>query len=121
MDNSQDYTATGSVHVISDLRVISEKFSVREFVVEVGTGTKYPQLVQFQAANAKLDLLDGLSVGAAVTVHFNLRGRAWEPKDGGDTRYFNSLNAWRIERLGSAPAAPPSAPAAGGGGDEVPF
>ena len=121
MDKSQDYTASGPVHAIGELRVISDKFSVREFVVEVGAGTEYPQLVQFQAANKKLELLDGLDVGSAITVHFNLRGRAWEPSDGGDTKYFNSLDAWRIERLGSAPAAPPSAGQAGGGGDEVPF
>ena len=121
MDTSEDYTASGPVHAIGELRVISDKFSVQEFVVEVGAGTQYPQLVQFQAANKKLELLQGLEVGAAITVHFNLRGRAWEPKDGGDTRYFNSLDAWRIERIGSAPAAPPSAPAGGGGDEEIPF
>jgi len=92
MDTSEDYTASGPVHSIGELRVISDKFSVQEFVVEVGAGTQYPQLVQFQAANKKLELLQGLEVGAAITVHFNLRGRAWEPKDGGDTRYFNSCS-----------------------------
>lgn len=121
MDKSEDYTATGPVHHVGELRVISEKFSVREFVIEVGAGSQYPQLVMFQCANKKLGLIDGLEVGAPVTVHFNLRGREWTPSDGGATRYFNSLDAWRIERHGAAPAAPPSAGQAGGGGDEVPF
>ena len=115
--NSENYTASGRIHSIMDLRVISEKFSVRELVLEVDAETPYPQLLLFQAANKKLDLIDGLSAGSEVTVHFNLRGREWKPKDGGDTRYFNSLDLWRIERHGSAPAAPPPA----GSGDEVPF
>ena len=120
MDNSKDYTVSGPVHHVGELRVISERFSVREFTVEVGADTDYPQTVLFQVANKKLELLEGLEVGAAITVHFNLRGREWQSPQG-ETRYFNSLDAWRIERHGSAPASAPSAPAAGGSVDEVPF
>ena len=35
-----------------------------------------------------------------IKVKFNLRGRKWE-KDG-KTNYFNSLDAWFIEKLGDS-------------------
>lgn len=48
--------------------------------------------------------------GDAVKVSINLRGREWVNPQG-ETRYFNSIQGWRIERLaaetpGQAPAMP---------------
>jgi hypothetical protein len=116
--DTENYTAIGTVHNVGEVRVISDKFSVQEFVVEVGQDTDYPQLVQFQCANKKLELLQGVEAGAALTVHFNLRGREWKPREGGDTRYFNSLDAWRIERHSAAPASSAAPPESE---EEVPF
>ena len=114
MDTSKDYTLTGSVHHIGKTKVVSDKFSVREFVVE--TPGEYPQLVCFQAANKKLDLVDDLEVGTGVTVHFNVRGREWKNPQTGELRYFNSLDCWRIQRHTSAPSSGPP-----GAEDDVPF
>ena len=100
---SEQYKAVGAIHHLGELRVISDKFSLREFTLILGADTDYPQTVLFQVANKKLDLLEGLQPGATVTAHFNLRGREWVPKDGTDTRYFNSLDVWRIERTEAPP------------------
>jgi len=114
MEN-KDLTLTGSVHHVGETRVISDKFSVREFVIE--TPGDYPQLVSFQAANKKLDLIEGLEVGTGVTVHFNVRGREWKNPKTNETRFFNSLDCWRIERHTSAPQSGPPADMS----DDVPF
>ena len=94
MDTPNDFQVSGSVHHIGDTRVVSDKFSVREFTIEVPG--KYPQLVTFQCSNKRLDLVESLKPGKGVTVHFNLRGREWTNKEG-QTRFFNSLDCWRIE------------------------
>ena len=46
--------------------------------------------------------LDPIQQGDEVTVSFNLKGRKWaDPK--GETKYINSLQAWRIERKSASP------------------
>jgi hypothetical protein len=86
----------GTLKVANPTQVISEKFSKREFVIE--TQDQYPQLVMFQATQDKCNLLDGIGVGSKLEVSFNLRGREWH-SPGGETKYFNTLEAWRLERL----------------------
>jgi len=54
-----------------------------------------------------------LNAGDDVAVSFNLRGRPWTNKDG-ITSYFNSLVAWRVNKVTGgqqAAAAQYSAPA----------
>ncbi len=67
------YEIEGNVFRIEPTKVISDKFSVREIILE--TDDKYPQLIRIQFANAKIDELDGYSVGDTVTVRFRLRGK----------------------------------------------
>ena len=92
---AEDYQVTGKIHRIEDLNVISEKFRVQEFSIEIPGS--YPQIVAFQCANQKIDLLDGLVAGSTITVHFNLRGRESTGRNG-KPRVWNSLDCWRIER-----------------------
>jgi len=42
-------------------------------------------------------LLDGVSPGEVIDVEYNLRGRSWENPQG-ETKYFNSLEVWKIVR-----------------------
>lgn len=93
--SNEKYTATGTLINISEEQQVSEKFRKREFVIK--TDGEYPQELQFQVTQDKCSLLDGMAKDQAVTVHFNLRGRSWS-KDGGELRWFNSLEAWKIER-----------------------
>ena len=60
----------------------------------------------------KTDLLDNYQVGQNVKVSINLRGREWVNPQG-ETKYFNSIQGWRIEVLDEAasPDMPPLPPA----------
>ncbi len=42
-------------------------------------------------------MLDNYNVNDELTVHFNLRGREWKSPQG-EIKYFNTLEAWRLER-----------------------
>lgn len=91
--------ATGTIHVIGETKQISERFTKREFVLELADNPKYPQLVQFQLTGDRCAQLDEFSEGDQVRVDFSLRGREWRsPK--GETKYFTTLDVWRIEPLG---------------------
>jgi hypothetical protein len=88
---SNQYTYTGTVKVVMDMQTFDSGFTKREFVV-TGTEDRYPQDVKFSLTKDRCALADKLVVGEEVTVHFNLRGNEY------NGRYFNDLNAWRIER-----------------------
>jgi len=79
-------------------KVISEKFSKREFVVET-MDEKYPQVILFQLVNDKCGLLDTISNGEEVEISFNLRGREWTNPEG-VVRVFNSLDAFDVKVSG---------------------
>jgi len=88
----------GKIVAIMPTQVVSEKFSKREFVVE--TPDQYPQQILFQLTQDKCSLLDSLQVGQEVDVHLNIRGRSWQNPQG-ETKYFNTLEAWKIDVLGA--------------------
>ena len=91
---------SGQLKMKASTQVVSDKFSKRDFVLATDLSTPYPQFVSFQVTQDKCAVLDGYNVGDEIKVHFNLRGREW---DGGDKgiKYFNTLEAWRIEKLAS--------------------
>jgi hypothetical protein len=88
----------GKIVAIMPTQVLSEKFSKREFVIE--TPDQYPQQILFQLTQDKCSILDSLKVGQEVDVHLNLRGRSWTNPQG-ETKYFNTLEAWKIDVLGA--------------------
>lgn len=89
---------------IFESQQVTEKFKKREFVVEYAENPQYPEYLKFEFIQDKCELLDKFSVGQEVEVHFNLKGRKWtDPK--GETKYFNTLQAWKILAEGSQPAA----------------
>ena len=91
------YELKGTVKVLNETNVISEKFKKREFVI-TDDSSQYPQDIQLQLTQDNCDKLNGVNVGDRLLVKFNLRGRAWnDPKTGND-RYFNSLDAWFIQK-----------------------
>jgi hypothetical protein len=100
------FKLTGTVKVLNNTVQVSEKFSKREFVV-TDTSSMYPQDILFQATQDKCSLLDAVQVNEQVEVSFNLRGREWTNPQG-EVKYFNSLEAWRIEKVGqNAPQGMP--------------
>lgn len=97
---------TGKIHLIKDMQTFSEKFAKRDFVIEYTDNPMYPQHILFQVINKKCSLLDSFQVGQMVDVEFNLRGRSWiSPSQ--EVKYFNSLEAWRIEASDQQPAPTP--------------
>lgn len=124
--------ATGLLKVKMDTEKVSDKFSKREFVLTTEANTPYPQHVSFQLTQDKCSVLDNYNVGEEIKIQFNLRGREWNGPQG--IKYFNTLEAWRIERPGAAStpkastqtnvAAPTSEPiftANSDDNDDVPF
>ncbi len=97
----------GKLIVVNPTQVVSEKFSKRTFVVE--TADQYPQQIEFQLTQDKCDYLDAYKVGEQVNVSINIRGRAWTNPQG-EVKYFNTLEAWKIEKVGNAPVMKAHAP-----------
>lgn len=98
-----------------DTQEITETFKIREFVLEYIENPQYsyPELLKFQLVQANCDQLDRFEVGNQIKVEFNLKGRKWTDPEG-NVRYFNTLQAWKIERLedgaSSSDSPTPSAP-----------
>lgn len=119
------FKLTGTLKVKNDTVVVSDKFSKREFVV-TDNSSMYPQDIQFQLSQDKVDLLDSVTLNDTIEVSFNLRGREWVNPQG-EAKYFNTLDAWKIEKVGvnntpTANAQIPSTPIASNElKDDLPF
>ena len=101
---------TGKIVEIFETQQIKETFRKREFVVEYADNPSYPELIKFELIQDKCDLLDPFNTGDEVNVEFNLKGRKWEDKTG-QVKYFNSLQAWRIdEKRTASPVDQPPLP-----------
>ena len=101
---------TGKIKVINAEQQVSASFRKRELVV--ATEEQYPQFISINFVQDKCDLLNNYNVGEAVKVSINLRGREWVNPQG-ETKYFNDIQGWRIERLqAEQPAAMPAMPPA---------
>ena len=86
---------TGKIKVINPEQQVSASFRKREVVVT--TEEQYPQHILIEFSQDKCDLLNNYNIGETVKVSINLRGREWVNPQG-ETRYFNSIQGWRIER-----------------------
>ena len=93
------YKLTGEIKVINDTVQVSDSFRKREFVVVDAKG-EYPQFILLQLIQDRCEVLDKFKVGEQVEVSFFLNGREWtNPKDN-TVKYFNSLQAWKIDYAG---------------------
>ena len=89
---------TGAVKHIGQIveRGDSGQYLSREFVIS--TEEQYPQTLAFELSGNNVHLPETLRLHHAtdVTVHFNLKGREWVNPQG-ETKYFNSLQAWKLD------------------------
>ena len=92
----------GKILELKDTVQVTDTFKKREFIVEYADNPQYPEFIKFELVQDKCDLIDAFGVGQEVDVHFNLRGRKWTDPQG-EVKYFNSLQAWRIDSASSAP------------------
>ena len=97
---------TGQLKLKYEIQKVSEKFQKRDFVLSTDLSTPYPQHVSFQVTQDKCSMLDTFNEGDEIKVQFNLRGREWNGPQG--IKFFNTLEAWRIEKVaaGSSNVAP---------------
>lgn len=102
---------TGKIKMIDQTKEVgSAGFKKRDVVVT--TDEQYPQHILVQFVQDKCDLLNNYQVGNAVKIDINLRGREWTNPQG-ETVYFNTIQGWRIEKVGNeAPMQSPPMPAA---------
>ncbi|MFK7904588.1 MAG: DUF3127 domain-containing protein [Chitinophagales bacterium] len=89
-------TIDGKIHEIFDAQQVTASFQKREFVLEIDSGSNYPQYPKFQLIQDNCSILDAYSKEMEVTVHFDLKGRPYN-KPGNPTIYFTNLQVWRIE------------------------
>jgi len=122
---------TGTLKVKNGEVAVNDKFRKREFVIE-DNSSQYPQMIMFQLTQDRCSLIDGYKVGEKLKVHFNLRGREWKSPSG-EVKYFNTLEAWRLEKFGAGqvnggqdersefPTDSTGFTSAGGPADDLPF
>ena len=102
----------GKVKLIGETQTFGANgFRKREIVIT--TEEQYPQHIMIEFVQDKTDLLNNYQVGQGVKISINLRGREWVNPQG-ETKYFNSIQGWRIENLqqdaadGNVPPVPPA-------------
>jgi hypothetical protein len=101
----------GKIKMVGETQTFgSNGFRKREVVIT--TEEQYPQHIMVEFVQDKCDLLNSYQVGQNVKISINLRGREWVNPQG-ETKYFNSIQGWRIENLqaetkGEMPPVPPA-------------
>ena len=102
----------GRIKMIGETQTFGNNgFRKREIVVT--TEEQYPQHIMVEFVQDKTDLLNSYKEGQEVKISINLRGREWVNPQG-ETKYFNSIQGWRIEALqteASSDNLPPVPPA----------
>ncbi|KQR95201.1 hypothetical protein ASG01_04955 [Chryseobacterium sp. Leaf180] len=110
----------GTVKKITEVQTFASGFQKREMVIL--TQEQYPQPINIEFLQDKINLLDSLNEGENVKVSINIRGREWVSPQG-ETKYFNSITGWRVEKVAdnaSEPTQSQSA-AASSASNENPF
>lgn len=102
----------GKIKMIDETKTYGNNgFRKRELVIT--TEEQYPQHILIEFVQDKTDLLNNYKVGQDVKVSINVRGREWVNPQG-ETKYFNSIQGWRVENLSQAAGSgdmPPMPPA----------
>jgi uncharacterized protein Veg len=100
----------GTIKQIGETQTFgSNGFRKREVVIT--TNEQYPQFLLVEFIQDKTDLLNSYKPGQEVKISINLRGREWVNPQG-ETKYFNSIQGWRIESIDTSTAGMPPMPPA---------
>ncbi len=100
---------TGKIKKIMEPQTFDSGFRKREMVIE--TQEQYPQTIMVEFLQDRINLLDPLKEGEDVRVSINIRGREWVNPQG-ETKYFNSITGWRVEKIETETATPQNIPPA---------
>lgn len=86
----------GTVKKIFDVQTFGSGFQKRELILL--TQEQYPQPISIEFLQDKINLLENVSEGENVKIGINIRGREWTSPQG-ETKYFNSISGWRLEKV----------------------
>lgn len=95
------FNIKGKIIEVGEAEKITDKFTKRVIRIDAkGDNDKYPNPIEFVAANDNCDMLKGKRKGDEVEIAFSIQGRTWDsPKSG--TRYFTDLRIITIAVTGS--------------------
>lgn len=97
---------TGRLEGKTEVKVYGEKgFRKREIIIKT-TNDQYEQTLLIELHQDNVDLVKGLNKGDIINVKINIQGREWVNPQG-ETKVFNSLVGWNIEKV-QAPAQAPA-------------
>lgn len=94
------YDYTGVVEEVGQTMTVGKNnFTKREVIVgnDIDSPNKYPNPVKFTFKKDNCSLLDGISKGQRVKIHFVIDGRRWEGAKG--VQYFVDLTGLKIEAM----------------------
>lgn len=127
------FNISGTLKVKFPEQQISDRFRKRDIVI-TDNSSQYPQHITFQLTQDKCGLIDAYNPGDEIRVFFNLRGREWTDPKTNQVKYFNTIEAWKIEAVNAnagaqqQPAMQKAAPtpdittfSGGGESDDLPF
>ena len=104
------YTAKGKIHFISPTKQISDRFSVRDIVLDRPAADG--GYISFQVINAECASLDHFMEGEEVRVEFTIKANP-EKRDPPE-KFYNNLSAEMITVIGARTTpAPTDAPSVG--------
>ena len=78
------------------------EWTVQEYVIE--THDQYPRRMCFDVFGADKIQQFNIQIGEELNVSFDIDAREWQG------RWFNSIRAWKVERVGAEQPAVPEAP-----------
>lgn len=94
--------------------ILRGEFKSRKVWLTLADNPEYPQTIEIEVNGKSIDIFNGVSIGAPVICHVNLRGREWVNPDQvknptGSATVFNTIQCWKVEANGAAPtqAGPP--------------
>lgn len=93
------YELSGQVIKKFEIETFASGFQKQNIVVK--TEDQYPQEIQIEFTQNKIDLIENINAGDHVTVSFNVNGRSWTSPQG-ETKYFNSIVGWKILTTGNS-------------------
>ena len=92
----QSIVVTGAVVRVLETKV-SGPTDFKSRAVHVKTEGQYAQTLEIQFNQGNVTLLDGIVPGQKANFTLNLKGKEYEKE--GNPLVFNSLVAWKIEKL----------------------
>lgn len=92
----------GTIKIIFDTQTFPSGFQKREFILL--TEEQYSRPISIEVMGDKVDIIDAFKPLDLVKVGINIRGREWTSPQG-DTRYFNTIVAWKITHKNASASA----------------